>query len=60
MSHGGVHASAPSTKYRDALHERHAYAMEIVKQLSVDERWELLAAVVWPQSDELLDREQAA
>lgn len=39
---------------------RHRAAMEIVKQCSEGERWALLAAVVWPETDELLEMERMA
>lgn len=54
-------ASAPAP--HSALMERHRAAMRILhydRSLSESEKIALLAAVVWPESRELLEREEAA
>lgn len=62
---GGPHDSAPvrlSPERWRALKERHDAAIHILKTqyTGTEERWALLAAVIAPESAELLEREEAA
>ncbi len=44
----------------DAMLQRHDAAMKLVKECSPDERLELLQAVVWPESERLIELEREA